>query len=140
MTYAKTVLAAFAIFISGCSTITPIEMTLSDPLNRKINDEAGFNNDISMRRCSENMLNASPAVSAANINPHIVSVSPLRIDVDAMLTNMGPLNQSLAVTYRCEYVNRKMTLGTWTKGFDRHSLTAEKVSIAQQNKASIKLP
>jgi len=110
----KSILILVVIGLCACSTVIPIEMTLADPSYREMENEAGSNNNMAMRRCAENMLKDSPANHAVGIKARIISPTPLVIEVNAVLTNIGPFNQRIPVTYRCEYTNRNLTSATWT--------------------------
>jgi|SRR5450830_244778 len=115
----KSILVLVVIGLSACSTVIPTEMSLADPSHRDLENEAGSNNNITIRRCAENMLKDSPANHAVGIKTRIISPTPLVIEVDAVLTNIGPFNQRVLVTYRCEYTNRNLTSATWTSGSTR---------------------
>lgn len=104
-------------FISGCATTVPREMKLADPNNRRTVDHPGMNVDAIRQACAETMLNASPATEANDIDTRVLSATdPAIIEVDATLKDVGMFNQNLQVTYRCEYREGSLTLGTWTRG------------------------
>lgn len=103
--------------ISGCANTVPREMKLADPHNRKTVDHPGKNLDSIRLACAETMLNASPAIEATEIEVRVLSqTDPVIIEVDAELKDVGMFNQSLPVTYRCEYKEGSLALGTWTRG------------------------
>jgi PBP1b-binding outer membrane lipoprotein LpoB len=104
-------------FIAGCAVTVPREMKLADPSNRKTVDHPGTNLDSIRLACAETMLNASPASEATDIDVRVLSQGEIVVtEVDAVLKNVGMLNTSLPVTYRCEYRNGELASGTWTRG------------------------
>lgn len=106
-----------AFIMSGCAVTVPREMKLSDPTHRKSVDHPGKNIDAMRLACAETMLNASPATEATEIDARVLTTGdPVVTEVDAVLHNLGVFNQSLAVTFRCEYREGSFTFGTWTRG------------------------
>lgn len=113
----KSLLVFFGVALVACTTTTPTEMTLRDPYHRRINQEAGSTLEATVKRCAENMLNASPVDRAAEISPRVISPhNPMIIEVDALLLDFGVFRVQRPVTYRCEYSGKSMTKGFWTRG------------------------
>lgn len=113
----KSLVVLFGIMLAACATTTPSEMTLRDPLHRRIEQEAGPTLEATVKRCAENMLNASPSDRAVKITPRVISPNnPIVIEVDAVLPDFGVLREQRFVTYRCEYGGKLMARSFWTRG------------------------
>lgn len=107
---------AVVVALSGCATQIPTTLTLKDPHHRHINDEVAATDEATARRCVENMLNASPAVSATDISTKVIGTGRnVIVDVDATLLDVGFFGRSLPVSFRCTGVNGMMST-TWTGG------------------------
>lgn len=117
MNCAKSLVVLVAAVLAACATTTPSEMTLQDPLHRRVEQEAGLTLEATVKRCAENMLNASPSDRAVEIHPRVISPNnPVVIEVDAVLPNVGMFHEQRFVTYRCEYSGKLMTRSFWTRG------------------------
>lgn len=102
--------------LSACATPIPKTLKLKDPHHRHINDEVAATDEGTARRCVENMLNASPAVSATDISTNVIGTGRnIIVDVNATLLDVGFFGRSLPVSFRCTGVNGMMST-TWTGG------------------------
>jgi hypothetical protein len=110
-------LAGAVICAAGCATGVPSTLTVPDPQHRYQNIDVAMTDAGTVRRCADNMLNASPANLATNVTTRAAGTgSNIVVDVGAILNNVGMFNESVPVTYRCTYRNGIMVHGTWTSG------------------------
>lgn len=113
----RVAIAAVTVALTGCATEVPTELSLERGAPRIVDDHPGTSVSAMRRACANTMLASAPADHALQVTPKTLAEGTLTvIEVDAVLTDIGMFRQELPVTYRCEYRDGRLTLGTWVRG------------------------
>lgn len=106
---------AAASLLTGCAV--PTEVQVADPHVRTIDTKTGWTDETTVKKCVNNMINASPANKAVNVQTQYVGTGKsIIVDVSAVLVDFGYWSSSRKVGYKCEYRNGILAKSKWTEG------------------------
>lgn len=104
--------------VVGCATPeVPKEMVLKDSRDRRFESNVGSSVESIRLACAKNMLAASPADRATDIETRVLATGDITtVEVDAVIYLTGAITVPLAVTFNCSYKGGNSYQTHWTRG------------------------
>ena len=110
---------AMCLLLAACAApVVPKQLTLTDPTHRTFKDNVGTDVEAIRVACANDMLLASPADTATDIDTRVISTGSITtVEVDAVIYLKGALGtNSLPVTFSCSYKDGHIYQTHWTRG------------------------